>query len=283
MREFITTMECVFEENEEGEEVEVGVEALVKGTRVKITIDGFNEHFGCEEDRPEDLSEVDEVEEMRRHKKGYGKTIEEALFEPGYNMRSPNAYDHLSTKAKVVNKVLYNRVYSRLSPRKIVKERLALVYGILNPKMMINLGFHVVQSLMEMCAAKKKIESLPYPRLITMFCLKAKVKGSSVVTSWAFSRNQLLRTKGFDAPKGRRPRVRRSQEPREGDGNDGAESSVASTQRESMVRMEAYFERQDAMFSRMDAFMESQARFMEQVGEALKIGRATDGSDEQYH
>ena len=149
----------------------------MKGTRVKITIDGFNEHFGCEEDRPDYLIEVDVVEEMRSHKKGYGKLIEEALFEPGYSMRSLGAYDHLSTKAKVLNKVLCNRVYSRTNPRKVMKDRLALVYGIINPKMMINLGFHVVQSLMEMCAAKKKIESLPYHRLITMFWLESKGKG----------------------------------------------------------------------------------------------------------
>ena len=103
-------------------------------------------------------------------------------------------------------------------------------------------------------------------------------------TKWVFSRNQFLRTKGFDTPKGRKPREsKKRQVPRVGDENEGAsasraESSVASTQRESMVRLKLIFERQDALFSRMDAFMESQARFMEQVGEALRIGRASDGS-----
>ena len=62
VKEFVTTMECVFEENEDGENVEVGVEAMVKGTWVKITVDGFNEYFGCEESRPEEISEVDKVE-----------------------------------------------------------------------------------------------------------------------------------------------------------------------------------------------------------------------------
>ena len=211
--------------------------------------------------------------------------MEDALFEPGFNMRSRRAYDHLSTKAKVLNRVLCNRVYSKINSRRVVREWLALVYGILNPTMMINLGFHVVKGLMEFCASKKKVESLPYPRLITLFCLKAKVKGSTVETNWVFSRNQFARTKGFDAPKGRVPKAskpRRALLVEEGNEEDSettrTDSLGTSAQKESMVRMEAYFERQDAMFSRMEKFMESQARFMEQVGEALGIGPAIKGS-----
>ena len=107
---FLTTMERKFEVDEEGNELDIGVEAWVKGVRMSITIDGFNEYFECEEDRPEYLGEIDRVEDMIANIPNFVKEINEALFEPGFTMKSRNAYDKLSTKAKVINKILYNRV-----------------------------------------------------------------------------------------------------------------------------------------------------------------------------
>ena len=47
VKEFLATMERVYEEDEEGNEREVGVEAMVNRTRVEITIRGFNKYFEC--------------------------------------------------------------------------------------------------------------------------------------------------------------------------------------------------------------------------------------------
>ena len=55
--------------------------------------------------------------------------------------------------------------------------------------------------------------------------------------------------------------------------NMRAESSEASTQRESWARLEAYVVRQEAFLGRLDEFMRAQAKLMERYEEALNIGR----------
>ena len=174
VKEFLTTMERKFEVDEEGTEVDIGVEAWVKGVRVEITIDGFNKYFECEEARPEHLGEIDGVEDLMVNDPDYQEKINEALFEPTFTMKSKNAYDKFSTKAKVINKILFNRVYSKKNPRKVVREKMALVYAVTNGDVMINLGYQVVKNLVTMCEAKGKLASLPYPRLITLFCIRLK-------------------------------------------------------------------------------------------------------------
>ena len=125
--------------------------------------------------------EIDGVMEMRDHMDGYGRVVDEALFESGFNMRCPGAYDHFSTMAKVLNMIFSNRVYSKKNPKKVVKENLSLVYCVSKPEVMINLGYHVVKNLMDLCKGKNKISSLVHPRLITLFCAREKVKMSYIV------------------------------------------------------------------------------------------------------
>ena len=79
----------------------------------------------------------------------------------------------------------------------------------------------------------------------------------------------------------KRSRVVQGEDDIDEDTSARAESSEASVQRKSLVRLDAFYERQDAYMGRMDAFMDSQARFEE----TWRNSRATDGSrnmDEEF-
>ena len=80
---------------------------------------GFHEYFGCEVVRPEHLKEEDGVMEMIENANGYGRILDESLLEEGFSIRFPRAYDRFSTKVKVVNAIVYNRVYSHNTTKKI--------------------------------------------------------------------------------------------------------------------------------------------------------------------
>ena len=277
VKEFLATMEVIYDENDEGNERGVGVYGLVNGTRVEITTRGSNEYFGCEVVRPVHLKEVDGVMDMIEHREGYGRIISKEVLVPCFTQRFASLYEHYTTKAKVVTMIVFNRVYSRATPKHVLREKLALVYGILNADVMVDLGFHVTKNLMELCERKKTICSVMYPRLITLFCKRAVVEVSSYVPNLVYTENQFRRTKGYEMPSTSVGKPKRSREVQEEDVLQEDTSmrtsiSIASVPNNE-VRQEALFARQDAFMERMETFMANQARFMERF-EATWSGSA---------
>ena len=59
VREFLSTMMEMYEENDEGNFEAIGASGMVNGVRVNITIKEFNEYFNCEIKRPDNLKGVD--------------------------------------------------------------------------------------------------------------------------------------------------------------------------------------------------------------------------------
>ena len=66
------------------------------------------------------------------------------------------------------------------------------MYGVMKTKVMVDLGYHVVQNLMELCDKKNEISSFLYPRLITLFCLRVRAEVTSCMPDWRFTKSDEL-------------------------------------------------------------------------------------------
>ena len=212
VKEFLTTMEVAQDEEEDGTITDVGVEGVVNTVQVRITAFEFNSYFGCEPPHDPNLTHVDGVEEMMSVE-GYEEEIERAYLKPGQKLSDPSAYQDLATKAKIMNGILGNRVFSVKNVRYAYPDRLALVYCIERRNIVVNLGHHVMKSLMEAAKYKSAVVSIVFPRLISLFCQLAGVRLAGTSPNWVFKIHNLLKY----------GEVRKRKTPTSGDENEARE------------------------------------------------------------
>ena len=186
VREFLTTMRPMYEENDKGKLEGIGVCVLVNGVQVRLARKEFNEYFECTSERPEHLMEIDEVVEMIEPLKGFGGVMRKVVLKPGPSQRYVSSFNQYNPEAKVVCEVLFNKVYSTNVVKYITRNMQALVYGVIKEEVFVDLGYHVAKNLMDWCRDKGRISKLIHPKLITLFCLRAQESVASFKPEWKF-------------------------------------------------------------------------------------------------
>ena len=84
VKEFLTTMMAMYEEDEQGNMKGVGVCGLVNVTKVEITMQGFNEYFECKVARPEHFGRGRQSHGYDRTHGGLWKDNNQGFVEAGF-------------------------------------------------------------------------------------------------------------------------------------------------------------------------------------------------------
>ena len=134
---------------------------------------------------PEHLKGVDEVEEVKDDK-AWRIVMARALLKPGDHQLFVHRWSRFNKDAEVVKKVLFNRVYSCDVPMMLWGHQIALVYSVLKQEIVVDLGYHVVKSLMNLVENKERMRELRFPRLITLFSLRSGAMVESFRPDWRF-------------------------------------------------------------------------------------------------